>query len=66
MIYEAFKNISSDMINIGAYDTLYKYLQDYDDNITREDYYLKYRNIMKYLLMDLKLKIGQNFLPASK
>ena len=60
MIFGAFKNISNDMLTIGAYDTLYKYIHDYDESVTKEVFYLKYRNIMKYLLLDLKLKIGEN------
>ena len=59
-IYGAFNNISKDMLNGGMHDSLFSYLKDYNQSLTREIFYAKYHHIMNYLLTQFKNNISKN------
>ena len=59
-IYAAFINISKDMLNGGMQDSLFCYLKDFNPTLTREIFYIKYHNIMNYLLSQFKNNIYEN------
>ena len=59
-IYGAFNNISKDMLNGGMNDSLFSYLKDYNQSLTREIFYVKYHHIMNYLLTQFKNNISKN------
>ncbi len=60
LIYSAFSNISKDMLSGQIHDSLYLYLKDYRNSLTREQFYSKYLHIMNYLLSQLKSDISNN------
>lgn len=56
-IYNAFDNISKDIMNGGLHSSLYKYLKTDKENLTKEEFYRNYHHIMNYLLSRMKSTI---------
>ena len=60
MMYASFDNIAKDMLNGGLHDSLYDYLKDHDNSLTKNIFYAKYYNRMNYLLSIFKTKLVEN------
>lgn len=59
-IYNAFRKISKDFLNGGIHDSLFVYLKDQDESLTREVFYKKYHPIMNYLFINFKKNLTAN------
>ncbi|MBI9070078.1 MAG: hypothetical protein JEY94_00675 [Melioribacteraceae bacterium] len=55
----AFDLIVIDLKNGGLHSSLYEYLSSEIKNLTKDDFYSKYHQIMNYLLKDFKLNIKE-------
>lgn len=53
-ILASFNDISADLLNGGVHSSLYDYLKFRNNELTREEFYSKYHNIMNYLYKRLK------------
>jgi len=60
LMYASFNNIAKDMLNGGLHDSLYEYLKDYDDSLTKDLFYAKYYNRMNYLFTIFKNRLVEN------
>jgi hypothetical protein len=60
LMYASFSNIAKDMLNGGLHDSLYEYLKDHDNSLTKELFYVKYYNRMNYLLSLFKNQLVDN------
>ena len=60
MMYASFDNIAKDMLNGGLHDSLYDYLKDHNNFLTKEIFYAKYYNRMNYLLSLFKNRLVEN------
>lgn len=51
--------MAEDLKNGGVNPGLFKYIEPYINNLSKEEYQLKYHNILEYLLKLMKNKIGE-------
>lgn len=58
-IKEALKEMISDLSNGGVSPGLYGYLKPHIHNLSEDDYWIKYHNILEYMLKVMKNKIAE-------
>lgn len=62
LVMAAFDDISKDLMNGGIHESLFNYLSFRKSDMSKEEFYSKYQNIMNYLLTGFKKKISEKFL----